>query len=196
MCHTSFNALGATTASASFAGGLIPAEHWYAPALNASKQLGLGSWTNADIVKLLKTGVSRHGAVYGPMAVVVEDSLQHLSDSDLNAIAIYLRAQPILRSPTDKLKGDVSPKLAATLFDEGHQLYTKHCLACHQANGEVLVTPSPPWPAIRRSRHNRAPMPFAWSCLARRNRKLKETRTRHPCRRLLRHSTIVKSRPS
>jgi mono/diheme cytochrome c family protein len=144
MCHTSFNALGATTASASFAGGLIPAEHWYAPALNASKQLGLGSWTNADIVKLLKTGVSRHGAVYGPMAVVVEDSLQHLSDSDLNAIAIYLRAQPILRSPTDKLKGDVSPKLAATLFDEGHQLYTKHCLACHQANGEGIGDTFPP----------------------------------------------------
>lgn len=144
MCHTSFNALGATTTSARFAGGLIPAEHWYAPALNASKELGLGSWRNADIVQLLKTGVSRHGAVYGPMAVVVEDSLQHLSDADLHAIAVYLRAQPIRRSPTDTLQAKVSPPLAAALFKEGHQLYTQHCAACHQVNGTGVGDTFPP----------------------------------------------------
>lgn len=144
MCHTSFNMLGATTTSARFAGGLIPAEHWYAPALNASKQLGLGAWSSADIVKLLKTGVSRHGAVYGPMAVVVEDSLQHLSDSDLNAIATYLQAQPIRSSPTDKLIAKVPPQQAAKLFQAGQKIYVGQCAACHQINGEGIGDTFPP----------------------------------------------------
>lgn len=144
MCHTSFNALGAATQSARFAGGLIPAEHWYAPALNASKELGLGSWTDTDIVQLLKTGVSRHGAVYGPMAIVVKDSLQHLRDADLRAIATYLRAQPVRASPTDKPKNEVPTREADQLFAVGHGIYVAHCLACHQVNGKGIGDTFPP----------------------------------------------------
>ena len=47
--------------------------------------------TSAD---LLKTGVSQRGAVFGPMAEVVRESLQHLSDSDIRSIAIYLKSLP------------------------------------------------------------------------------------------------------
>lgn len=144
MCHTSINVFGATTRSASFSGGLIPSEHWYAPALNASKELGLGSWTDADIIQLLKTGVSHQGSVYGPMSVVVRDSLQHLDDADLKAIATYLRAQPIRVSPTNRIEVQVAPKQAALLFKEGKQIYESSCAACHQMNGEGIGTTFPP----------------------------------------------------
>ncbi len=144
MCHTSINVFGATTRSASFAGGLIPSEHWYAPALNASKELGLGSWTDADIIQLLKTGVSHQGSVYGPMSVVVRDSLQYLDDADLHAIATYLRSQPIRVSPTNRIEVQVTPKQAALLFVEGKKIYESRCAACHQLNGEGIGTTFPP----------------------------------------------------
>lgn len=144
MCHTSINLFGATTRSAGFAGGLIPAEHWYAPALNASKELGLGSWSDDDVIQLLKTGVSRHGSVYGPMSIVIRDSLQYLSDADLHAIATYLRAQPIRTSPTDRIEVPVSTKQAAVLFADGQKIYAQHCAVCHQANGEGVGLTFPP----------------------------------------------------
>ena len=144
MCHTSINLFGATTRSAGFAGGLIPSEHWYAPALNASKELGLGAWSDDDVIQLLKTGVSRHGAVYGPMSIVVRDSLQYLSDADLRAIATYLRAQPIRTSPTDRIEVSVPTKQAAVLFSQGQRIYAQHCEACHQANGAGIGLTFPP----------------------------------------------------
>ena len=37
-------------------------------------------------------GVSRRGAVYGPMAEVIYNSLQYLDDEDIRAMAVYLKS--------------------------------------------------------------------------------------------------------
>ena len=74
-------------------GGLIPTIGWYAPSLTSDAEAGLGSWELPHIVQLLKTGVSPRATVFGPMAEVVERSLQHLTrtgrggDGDLPEIA-------------------------------------------------------------------------------------------------------------
>jgi cytochrome c553 len=47
-----------------------------------------------SITALLKTGTSPRATVFGPMAEVVKESLQYLNDSDINAIAVYLKALP------------------------------------------------------------------------------------------------------
>ena len=78
MCHTAINALGGSSESQAFQGGLIPMQNWYAPSLTSNKEAGLGDWSLKDIADLLKTGVSARGAVYGPMADVVYNSLQYL----------------------------------------------------------------------------------------------------------------------
>lgn len=144
MCHTSFNALGATIQDADFAGGLIPIQNWYAPALNASKEQGLGNWSEDDIVQFLKTGTSPRGAVYGPMADVVFHSLQYLDAADLKSIAMFLRAQPVLASPTDQPKFDVTEVYASGLFKRGRQIYNNDCAECHQKNGEGVGSTYPP----------------------------------------------------
>ena len=144
MCHSAINALGASDPNAKLAGGLIPVQLWYAPALNSSDELGLGNWTNAELVQYLKTGVSNRGAVYGPMADVVFHSLQYLSDSDLQAIATYLRAQPERSSPGDVQKVEVSPQLAAELVAHGKQIYVNDCAECHQLDGRGSGTQYPP----------------------------------------------------
>jgi hypothetical protein len=66
-------------------GGLIPMQNWYAPSLTSNKEAGLGEWSIDEIVDLLRNGVSKRGAVYGPMAEVTFNSLQYLNDADVRA---------------------------------------------------------------------------------------------------------------
>jgi mono/diheme cytochrome c family protein len=92
MCHTAINALGGSSPSQAFQGGLIPMQNWYAPSLTSSKEAGLGNWSIADISEYLQVGVSHRGAVYGPMAEVVYHSLRYMTSDDTCAMAIYLKA--------------------------------------------------------------------------------------------------------
>jgi hypothetical protein len=46
---------------------VIPALDWYAPPLHGGEH-GLGSWSEADIAALLRTGVSPRGTSLGPMS--------------------------------------------------------------------------------------------------------------------------------
>ena len=92
MCHTAINALGGSSESQAFEGGLIPMQNWYAPSLTSNKEAGLGDWTIEEITDYLRKGVSDRGAVYGPMAEVVYNSLQYLNDDDIRAMAIYLKS--------------------------------------------------------------------------------------------------------
>ena len=78
--------------SQAFEGGLIPMQNWYAPSLTSNKEAGLGDWSIEDISDLLRTGVSQRGAVYGPMAEVVYNSLQYMTDDDTRAMAVYLKS--------------------------------------------------------------------------------------------------------
>jgi mono/diheme cytochrome c family protein len=131
-CHSSRNALGATSASGDLAGGLIPITNWYAPALTPDAATGLGDWQVADLAALLKTGVSSRSAVYGPMAEVVQQSLQHLNDDDIEAMAVYLKSLP---------QHGIAPVAQAMtkdterMLEQGGRLYEKHCAECHGADG-------------------------------------------------------------
>ena len=120
--------------SQAFQGGLIPMQNWYAPSLTSDKEAGLGDWSLKDIADLLKTGVSARGAVYGPMAEVVYNSLQYLTDADVQAMAVYLKrlAQP--RPPaaaTSNMPGFEGSLLVAL----GKTVYDNHCAVCHGPQG-------------------------------------------------------------
>ena len=58
MCHTAINALGGSSESQAFEGGLIPMQNWYAPSLTSNKEAGLGDWTIEEISDYLRKGVS------------------------------------------------------------------------------------------------------------------------------------------
>jgi len=90
-CHSRRNVFGATAGPLDLAGGLIPIQNWYAPSLKDNAEAGVGDWPDAEVVALLKTGVSAFGSAQGPMAEVVARSTQFLSDADLAAMASYLR---------------------------------------------------------------------------------------------------------
>jgi len=134
MCHTPINALGGSSEAQAFQGGLIPMQNWYAPSLTSNKEAGLGDWSIEDIVDLLKTGRSKRGIVYGPMAEVVYNSLQYLSDADTRAMAVYLKSlgqgSPPPATTTTALQAESS--LLLTL---GKKIYDTQCATCHGTTG-------------------------------------------------------------
>lgn len=144
MCHSPINALGGSSQSDAFKGGLIPMQNWYAPSLTSNREAGLGDWSIKDITDLLQTGVSNRGAVFGPMAEVVHNSLQYLTDEDARAMAVYLKgiAEPSPKAPSNSsLPGSKS----SLLISLGKTVYDARCATCHGVNGEGKP---PHWPPL------------------------------------------------
>jgi mono/diheme cytochrome c family protein len=130
-CHSPRNAFGATRDSLELSGGLIPLQNWYAPSLASSAEAGVADWSNADIAALLKTGLTARGAALGPMAEVVFRSTQYLHDSDIAAMAEFLKSLP--QTPSHAFAALAIDKDAQA---HGAALYKDHCAACHGASGE------------------------------------------------------------
>lgn len=143
MCHSAINALGGSSESKAFQGGLIPMQAWYAPSLTSNKEAGLGDWPLAEITAYLKSGVSHRGAVYGPMAEVVYDSLQYLTDGDTRAMAVYLKGLAE-GSPPDVVASTLPITESSLLMSLGKTVYDKQCLSCHGAQGLGMPPAYPP----------------------------------------------------
>ncbi|WP_044559577.1 cytochrome c, partial [Azospirillum sp. B4] len=143
MCHTPINALGGSSDSKAFEGGLIPMQNWYAPSLTSNKEAGLGEWSLQEISDLLRTGVSARGAVYGPMAEVVYDSLQYLSDADTRAMAVYLKSLG-QGGPPDATPPAIASAESSLLFRLGKTVYDAQCATCHGGDGKGRPPHFPP----------------------------------------------------
>jgi mono/diheme cytochrome c family protein len=142
MCHTAINALGGSSESKAFEGGMIPNQNWYAPSLTSNREAGLGNWDVKDIADLLQVGVSHRGTTYGPMAEVVYNSLQYLTDDDVRAMAVYLKALPQRDSeaaPTSQARL-VSPGV----MEMGRKVYAAQCAMCHGDEGKGKPPAYPP----------------------------------------------------
>lgn len=142
MCHTAVNALGGSSESKAFEGGMIPNQNWYAPSLTSNREAGLGNWEIKDIVDLLQAGVSHRGTVYGPMAEVVFNSLQYLSNEDVEAMAVYLKSLPQRDAtpPPDSQARLVDPGV----MELGRKVYVAQCAMCHGDEGKGHPPAYPP----------------------------------------------------
>jgi mono/diheme cytochrome c family protein len=143
MCHTPINALGGTSQAEAFQGGLIPEQGWYAPSLTSNREGGLGEWSIKDITDLLRTGTSMRGAVYGPMAEVVYNSLQYLSERDIEAMAVYLKSLPS-RAGAAQTVPPVPVAESSLLTSLGKDVYEAHCATCHGSDGKGMPPAYPP----------------------------------------------------
>lgn len=105
-CHTPRNLLGGPKTSMRYAGVVEGPDGELAPNITPDEATGIGDWTIADIVWHLQTGLKPDGDdTQGLMSEVIEHGYQHLSEADLRAIAVYLRAlEPIANKvvPKDK----------------------------------------------------------------------------------------------
>lgn len=135
-CHTTRNVFGASQ-DVTLTGGKIMGTNWYAPSLSAYQEAGIGGWSIEEIVELLATGITKRAVASGPMATVIRQSLQYLSQDDINGMAIYLKA--FTENEAGKVPGVRFSVMSGSLqrhLDFGGQLYEKHCQTCHGADGE------------------------------------------------------------
>jgi mono/diheme cytochrome c family protein len=130
-CHNSKNFLGGDTAGGHLQGYTL--QGWVAPTITGDDFRGIGLWSEEEIAEYLKTGRNRHAAASGPMAEVVTNSTQFMPETDLLAIANYLKDQKSgLQRPQPIDVND--PKMAS-----GRAIYADNCSACHMKNGEGVA---------------------------------------------------------
>ena len=85
-CHTPRTLTMGMDTDNAFSGGDLGS--WVAFNITPDKNAGIGNWSQEELVTYLKTGfVAGKASASGAMGEAIEHSLQHLSDSDLNAIA-------------------------------------------------------------------------------------------------------------
>jgi mono/diheme cytochrome c family protein len=142
MCHTAINALGGSSESKAFEGGMIPNQNWYAPSLTSNREAGLGNWDIQDIADLLQVGASHRGTIYGPMAEVVYNSLQYLSDEDVKAMAVYLKALP--QGDTEPPPTSQARLVNPQVMETGRKAYAAQCAVCHGDEGKGNAPAFPP----------------------------------------------------
>lgn len=96
LCHTPISAEdGAYDTGKFLAGGMrvtaYPWGVWYSRNLTADDDTGLGRWSEDDIVRALRRGITRNGRRLDPMAMPWP-WFAHLTDTDARSIAVYLKS--------------------------------------------------------------------------------------------------------
>jgi len=137
-CHTPKNFIGADRRGQAFAGGRVAG--MFAPRLDGAARAGLKSWSVDDIVEYLQSGRNAKSHAGELMSEVVLNSTSKMSDADVRAIAVYLKALPA---------GPPEPDVAPSPPEEmarGEKIYRGACIACHELDGSGAPRIYPPLP--------------------------------------------------
>lgn len=133
-CHTPRSSLGGLKRKLALSGGSYndkvatgEIRRWSAINLTSAPD-GLALWTEDDIASYLKTGHSSVAGTFGPMNKVIELSTSQMSDSDVRAMAVYLKSLP----PIERAR---EYKMPDKEFRQADVLYTIHCGTCHLPTG-------------------------------------------------------------
>ena len=123
---------------------------WLAVNLRGDKASGLGNWSVQDIVATFKTARNSHTGVLGePMQDVVVHSTSQMLDTDLEAMALYLKSLSATgEGRTSFAASDATFRKIMSGDDKerGVQLYLDNCSQCHRVNGQAsrIVFPGLP----------------------------------------------------
>jgi alcohol dehydrogenase (quinone), cytochrome c subunit len=140
-CHTprgwAFNEVALDDRSDRYLEGAL-LDGWYASNLRGDELLGLGRWSEADIVSLLKSGHNSRATVYGSMLDAFNNSTQFMTDEDLSSIAHYLKSlDGGGASPAFAYAGETAQALDSGYLNvPGAGLYLNQCSACHGRDGK------------------------------------------------------------
>jgi mono/diheme cytochrome c family protein len=127
-CHTPKTTLGGDKADQYLQGTYL--QGWSAPDITGDARLGLGGWSEEDVVAYLKSGHNRVTAATGPMGEVVTLSTAKMTDPDLAAIATYLKSLP------GRSQAPSAPPTDDPVMTAGAAIYRDQCSACHGLDGK------------------------------------------------------------
>jgi len=130
--------------SANFLAG-AELDAWYAPSLCGDLRTGLGTWSTKDIGEFLKHGHNRVGSAFGSMTDVINNSTSYFSDSDIDAIAVYLKSFPATSAQQavayDNATTDGLRNSPAT--QPGAAIYASDCASCHGFDAKGFISYMP-----------------------------------------------------
>jgi mono/diheme cytochrome c family protein len=138
-CHTPRNLMQARKSRSAYAGAV--AQKWQAYNISSDSKTGLGNWSDDALISYLSSGhADGHGTASGPMAEIVQHSLQWLDPDDIKAMVTYLRTIPP-QAATDV--GGPGERRAAdeALLAYGKSVYVGICADCHRTDGTGVNTP-------------------------------------------------------
>jgi mono/diheme cytochrome c family protein len=114
-------------------------DNWSAPDLRGDANAGLGRWSEDDLFQFLKTGHNSTAAAFGSMSDVIDYSTKFMTDTDLKAVAKYLKSLPPANAGTQAIwvynsttEADLS---AGRLTAPGPAAYLRQCSSCHGTDG-------------------------------------------------------------
>lgn len=162
-CHTPRNGMMAEQGDRFLAGGKVGS--WSAPNITPDEKAGIGDWREDVIVTYLRTGALHDKAIAaGEMGIAVEKSFSRLRESDLQAIARYLRQVPAIggvdrKAPAAPLPATPLASLETGMKDDindyisgdamsGAQLYNGACATCHGSDGRGTQDAKRFYPAL------------------------------------------------
>lgn len=146
-CHTPRGFLMQEKDRETFTGAQVGS--WFAPNITHDVTSGIGQWSQQDLVTYLRTGrLAGKAQAAGSMAEAITHSFQHLTPSDLAAIAEYLGSVPdhnvTASGPSRFEQGKPGNDLVAfrgdafnaTTEQEGARLFSGNCASCHGSSGQ------------------------------------------------------------
>ena len=102
-CHMARGDKGQPLPEKGLSGGMLfdePPFKAYASNITPDPETGIGKWTDAQLARAIREGVRPDKSLIGPPMPI--EFYRHLSDTDLQAIIAYLRAQPAVRAAVPK----------------------------------------------------------------------------------------------
>ena len=118
--------------SANFLAG-AELDAWYAPSLRGEMRTGLGTWSTRDVGEFLEHGHNRVGSAFGSMTDVINNSTSYFSDSDIDAIAVYLKSLParFAQQAVAYDNATTDALLNSPTIQPGAAIYASDCASCH-----------------------------------------------------------------
>lgn len=149
-CHTPRNIMMAEEHKQNLAGASLGG--WYAPNITPHRS-GIANWSEHDLVTYLRTGhLAGKAQAAGPMAEAVENSFRFMTDSDLSAIAAWIKQVPAMATPVAVISSQRPPltdinriitgqdesqtSLSQHVETTGVALYENACASCHGHAGQ------------------------------------------------------------
>lgn len=121
-CHTPGALIGKPDTARNLAGSEIGFHipglgYFYPPNLTSDRETGLGTWSEGDIVRAVRTGARPDGRILAP--AMPWHAYAALNDADAQALARYLKSLPPVRNAAPPLTGPdaTPPSLYLTIVD-------------------------------------------------------------------------------
>lgn len=139
-CHTPRNTAFAMKQGEALAGNEL--QGWRAYNITSDRDHGIGAWSDQELGDYLSRGhASGRGTASGPMAEVVENSLQYLTPSDVAALVTYLRdVKPQQNGVTASPGATTAAGEGSATASLGEKLFVGACAGCHRDDGQGRQT--------------------------------------------------------